>query len=54
MSTINTAHSLKLKNKELEEDLVYYKGVNFDLRAKVRDLEDENLALKEKLRDYHH
>ena len=40
---------LKNENISLEEDLIHYKGVNVDLRAKIRDLEDENRILKEKL-----
>ena len=40
---------LKNENISLEEDLIHYKGVNVDLRAKIRDLEDENRTLKEKL-----
>ncbi len=40
---------LKNENISLEEDLTHYKGVNVDLRAKIRDLEDENRILKEKL-----
>lgn len=40
---------LKNENISLEEDLVHYKGINVDLRAKIRDLEDENRSLKEKL-----
>jgi len=40
---------LKNENICLEEDLTHYKGVNVDLRAKIRDLEDENRSLKEKL-----
>ena len=40
---------LKKENIYLEEDLIHYKGVNVDLRAKIRDLEDENRILKEKL-----
>ena len=53
MPNINTPHTLKLKNKQLEEDLIYYKNLNFDLRAKIKDLEDENRALKERIRNYH-
>lgn len=40
---------LKNENISLKEDLIHYKGVNVDLRAKIRDLEDENRILKEKL-----
>jgi len=40
---------LKYENIHLKEDLVHYKNVNIDLRARVRDLEDENRALKNKL-----
>ena len=40
---------LKYENSYLKEDLIHYKGINVDLRAKIRDLEDENRALREKL-----
>ena len=49
MTNNDSTTLLKNENISLEEDLIHYKGVNVDLRAKIRDLEDENRILKEKL-----
>jgi len=43
--------TLKQENIQLREDLMHYKGENVDLRRRIRDLEDETRALKEKFRN---
>lgn len=43
--------TLKQENIQLREDLMHYKGENIDLHRRIRDLEDETSALKEKLRN---
>ena len=40
--------ALQHEKAQLQEDLIYYKGLNIDLRARIQDLEDEKRLLKER------
>ena len=40
--------ALQHENAQLMEGLIYYKGLNIDLRARMQDLEDDKHLLREK------